>query len=137
MEAVPWTITAFKQRRYQTWKAIRFWLLLLCIGVAGFFLPFYLERTHVKTENTGSHVSYHLSLDDMTGSELIISLVSFIALGAGVVGTVVGTQRYYRCPRCEAVPMGSWTSFSSTSVGWQSGVAIFPSVCRQCGAKLS
>jgi len=50
MEAVPWTVTAFKQRRRDTWKAIRIWLLLLCIGTAGFWVPFYFERTKGKVD---------------------------------------------------------------------------------------
>jgi hypothetical protein len=36
---------------------------------------------------------FDLSLDDMTGRELIISLVSFVLAGIGVVGTVMGTKR--------------------------------------------
>ena len=137
MEAVPWTVAAFKQRRRETWRAIRLWLLLLFIGSAGFWVPFYLERTNVKAENSGSRVRYRLSLDDMTGTELIISLVSFVAAGIGVVGTVVGTQRYYRCPRCEEVPMGSWNTFGPNLFSRQSGVAVFPAVCPNCGARLS
>jgi MFS transporter, FSR family, fosmidomycin resistance protein len=35
MEAVPWTVAAFKQRRRETWRAIRLWLLFLLIGSAG------------------------------------------------------------------------------------------------------
>jgi hypothetical protein len=137
MEAVPWTVPAFKQRRRDTWKAIRIWLLLLFIGFAGFWVPFYLERTKVKVENIGSRVRYHLSLDDMTDSELIISLVSFVVLGIGVVGTVKGTQRHYRCPKCEEVPMGYWNILGPNLFGRQSGVDLSPSVCRNCGARLS
>jgi len=137
MEAVPWTVAAFKQRRRETWKAIRLWLLLLCIGAAGFWVPFYTERSKVKVENTGTHVRYHLSLDDMTGSELIISLVSFVALGVGVVGTIKATQRHYRCPKCEEVPMGSWTVLGPTFFGRKSGLDLSPLVCPNCGARLS
>ena len=136
METVPWTVGAFRQRRRQTWKAIRLWLVLMLIGFADFWVPFYLERTHVRVENTGSRVIYKLSMNDMTGSELIISLISFVAAGTGVVGTVVGIQRYYRCPRCESIPMASWTILGPTSFGWQSGVEFNPTVCRKCGAKL-
>jgi hypothetical protein len=136
MEPVPWTVAAFEQRRRATWKAIRLWLVLLVIGAAGFSLPFYMERANVKVNSAGSRVRYHLSLDDMTGSELLISLVSFVMAGIGVAGTVFGTQQHYRCPRCEAMPMGFWTTFGPASVGWHSGVTIFPSVCRNCGAKL-
>jgi hypothetical protein len=137
MEAVPWTVAAFKQRRRDTWKAIRLWLFLLIFGFAGFWVPFYLERTKVKVENAGSRVRYHLSLDDMTGSELIISLVSSVVLGIGVVGTVIGTQRHYRCPKCEEVPMGSWNTFGPNLFSRQSGVEVFPTVCPNCGARLS
>jgi hypothetical protein len=48
MEPVPWTVKAFKQRRRETWKANRYWWLLLVIGLIGFAVPFYLERAHVR-----------------------------------------------------------------------------------------
>jgi len=134
---VPWTVPAFKQRRRDTWKAIRIWLLLLLIGFAGFWVPSYLEREKVKVENIGSRVRYHLSLDDMTGSELIISLVSFVVAGIGVAGTVKVTQRHYRCPKCEEVPMGYWNILGPNLFRRQSGVDLTPSVCRNCGARLS
>ena len=47
MEKVPWTIAAFQPRRRDTWKAIRLWLLLLVVGVAGFLVPFFSERAKV------------------------------------------------------------------------------------------
>lgn len=136
MEAVPWTVPAFKQRRMDTWKAIRIWLLLLFIGFTGFWVPFYLERTKVKGENTGSRVRYHLPLDDMTGSELKISLISFVVLGMGVVGTVIGTQRHYRCPKCEEIPVGSWNTVGPNLFRRGSGVELFPIVFSKCGARL-
>jgi hypothetical protein len=109
----------------------------MLIGFAGFWEPFYLQRANVKVENNDSRNRYQLSLDDMTGTELTISLVSFVAVGIGVVGTVVGIQRHYRCPKCEEVPMGSWNTFGPNLFGRQSGVALFPTLCPNCGARLS
>jgi hypothetical protein len=136
MDAEPWTVKAFKERRRQTWKANRYWWLLLVIGLIGFAVPFYLERGHVHTEDYGSRVKQSLSTEDMTEGEFTIALVSLVGVFAGVVGITIGTRRHYRCPRCEEIPMGSWTRLGRSSFGVSSGVELFPSVCRNCGAKL-
>jgi hypothetical protein len=132
MDEVPWTVTAFKQRRDQTWKATRFWWLLLVIGSIGFYVPFYLERAHAH--NVAKY--YDLSSNDETEGEFTMGLVSFVIAGAAVIGITVGTRRHYRCPKCEEIPIGSWSSFGPSSISWQSGVELFPSVCRNCGAQL-
>lgn len=137
MEAVPWTVAAWQQRRRETRRAIRVWLLLLIVGVAGFCVPFYSESKKVKVESAGSRIRGYLSLDDMTRTELIISVASFVIALTGVVGTFVVTQRHYRCPKCEEIPMGSWTTFGPNLFGRQSGVSLLPSICPNCGARLS
>jgi len=136
MGVEPWTVAAFKERRRQTWKANRYWWLLLVIGLIGFEVPFYLERAHVHTARSGFKVKQSLSIDDMTEGEFTIGLVSLVTVFAAGLGITVGTRRHYRCPRCDEMPMGSWTSLGPTSFGRKSGVEIFPSVCRNCGAKL-
>jgi hypothetical protein len=136
MDEVPWTVTAFKRRRQETWKANRFWWLLLVVGLFSFEVPFYLERAHVHKTHSGQRVSQTLSSEDETEGEFTLGLVSLISMGAAVVGITFGTRRHYRCPKCETIPMGSWASFGPTSFSLKSGIDLFPSVCRQCGAKL-
>jgi hypothetical protein len=83
MNAEPWTIAAFKERRRQTWKANRFWWLLLGVGLIGFEVPFYLERAHVRTAPYGNRVTQSLSTEDMTEGEFTIALVSLVGVFAG------------------------------------------------------
>jgi hypothetical protein len=136
MDAEPWTVKAFKERRRQTWKATRFWYIPLVIGLIAFEVPFYLERAHVHTVHSGFSVKQTLSSEDETEGEFTIGLISLLAIFAGGIGITVGTCRHYRCPRCDEMPTRSWTSFGPNSFGWQSGVVLFPSVCPNCGAKL-
>jgi len=133
MDAEPWTVKAFKQRRRRTWKANRFWWLPLAIGLIGFAVPFYSERA--RAHKVGKY--YDLSSADMTVNEFTLSLVSLCAIFAGGIGITLGTRRHYRCPRCDEIPMGSWTRLGPGSFGASSGVELFPSVCPNCGAKLS
>jgi hypothetical protein len=125
MDTIPWTVKAFKQRRRAMWKANRFWWLLLVIGIVGFEVPFYLERTHVHATRSGSSVKQTLSPEDETEGEFTLGLVSFVVAGIGLVGITAGVQRYFRCPRCESMPMT-----------WGRGLELFPDICRHCGAKL-
>ena len=136
MESRPWTIKAFELRRRRTWKAIRIWLIFLLIGVVGFSVPFFLEKQHVRVEDTGTRVRWQLSLDDMTGGELLMSLFSFVAFGAGGIGVTMGVKHYYRCPKCEEVPVRMGNGFRQAKYGAQSGIAIMPAVCPNCGAVL-
>lgn|SRR5580698_7254849 len=125
MNAVPWTVKAFKQRRREMWRANRFWWLLIAIGIIGFEIPFYLERSHVHTTRSGLSVKQTLSPEDETEGEFTLELFSFIIAGIGLTGITVGVRRYFRCPKCESIPMT-----------WSRGLELFPDVCRQCGAKL-
>jgi uncharacterized membrane protein len=125
MDAVPWTVKAFKQRRREMWRANRVWWLVFAIGMVGFELPFYLERSHVHTTRSGFSMKQTLSTKDETEGEFTLGLVSFVVAGIGLIGVTVGVRRFYRCPKCESVPLT-----------WGRGLELLPDVCRQCGAKL-
>jgi hypothetical protein len=124
MDAVPWTVKAFKQRRREMWRANRVWCLLFAIGMVGFELPFYLERWRVHTTRSGLSVKQTLSTEDETEGEFTLGLVSFAVAGIGLIGVTVGVRRYYRCPKCKSMPM----TFGR-------GLELFPDACRQCGAR--
>src|ERR1051326_7009269 len=64
-------------------------------------------------------------------------LVSLVATGAAVIGITVGVRRHYRCPKCNAVPTGTWSTVGLGSFGLNRGVAINPCLCPNCGAPLS
>jgi hypothetical protein len=136
MDAIPWTVTAFRKRRRETWISVRLWLLLLAIGLLGFQIPFWLEQEHVRRVETTRAVKQYLSVNDETEGEFTLGLISLVAAGIAAVGITLGVRRHYRCPRCETIPMGSWSQSGPTSYTWQSGVSLLPSVCRNCGARL-
>jgi hypothetical protein len=133
MDEGPSTVIAFKQRRRQTWKATRYWWLLLAFGLIGFWVPFHSERAHVHKMGTYQE----LSSADMTQNEFTLNLVSLCAIFAAGIGILVGIRRHYRCPQCDQIPMGSSTALGPSSFGVRWGVDIFPTVCPTCGAKLS
>jgi uncharacterized membrane protein HdeD (DUF308 family) len=138
METAQWTVAAFQRRRHDTWKAIRVWLLLLALGTVGFFVPFWLDRSAVHTIQPGSGaVRWSLSADDITQGQFTVLLASLIVCGVAIIAIVMGLRRHYRCPGCNAIPMGAWNILGPGSVGRRSGVAVFPSVCPNCGAHLS
>jgi hypothetical protein len=117
-----------------TWRAIRIWLLALFAGMIGFAIPFCLNRSHLHTIAPGR---YSPSAADETVGQFTLGLVSLVATGAAVIGITVGVRRHYRCPKCNAVPTGTWSTLGPGSFVLNRGVAINPSVCPSCGAPLS
>ena len=137
MEAQPWTVTAFKDRRRDTWKSIRLWLIPLALGILGFAVPLVLDSSLIQSHQTGlGSIRWSLSSDDLTEGQFTVFLGSLVAIGAAIVGIVVGVNRHYRCPNCEKVPVGSWNLLGPGSFGRKSGVDLGPSVCPNCGARL-
>ena len=133
--AEPWTVTAFRRSRRETWKAVRIWLLLLVIAAIGFWIPFWVNRDRVHAVNTSRGTRYTLSLEDETVGEFTLGLASFVLGGAAIVGIVFGVRRHYRCPRCDKVPMTRSMQFGPV-FGIRRDVAMNPSLCSNCGARL-
>jgi len=134
METPPWTVSAFRKRRHDTWRAIRIWVIVFLVGVIGFTIPFWLNREHVQKKADGT---YALSFGDETIGQFTLGLMSFVATGTAMVAIILAVRRHYRCPKCNEVPMGNWTALGPGSIGFDEGVAINPSVCPSCGAQLS
>jgi hypothetical protein len=130
----PWTVTAFQEARRDTWRAIRIWLLMLIVGMIGLAVPFWLNRSHLHMTSPGK---YSLSAADEAVGQFTLGLVSIVVVGAAAIGITVGLRRHYRCPKCNAVPMGTWNSLGPDTLGLNRGVALNPSVCGSCGAPLS
>lgn len=106
MHEVPWTVAAFQRRRRETWRAVRWWWLVLPVGIVGFELPFYWERAHVRTEQHGPmSVRQSLSSQDESKSEFTLGLVSLAIIFIAGGGIIFGVRRHYRCPRCEEIPI--------------------------------
>ena len=131
----PWAVTAFRRSRRETWKVIRGWLLLLAIAAVGFWTPFWLNRDRVHIVDTSRGTRYTLPLEDETMGEFTLGLVSLILIGVAGIGIVVGVRRHYRCPKCNTIPMTTWAQFGP-AFGIRRDVAINPSVCPKCGARL-
>jgi hypothetical protein len=68
--------------------------------------------------------------------QLILGFASLIGITASVVAITLGVRRYYRCPECESVPLGSWTSLGPGNIGKSWGLDLNTSVCSKCGARL-
>jgi hypothetical protein len=136
----PWNFTAaaFQQRRRDTWRAIRIWLVVEALAVAT-FLTVGSSKTHAIQTSSGPlefSVRYITPMRDLTLWQLNTLFGSFVVMGAAVIAITYAIKRHYRCPKCEAIPMGSWTMLGPSSYGISSGVALNPSVCRKCGARL-
>jgi len=130
-------VSEFKRRRSATWRATRWWWAILLLGVIGFEIPFWINRD--KGQCRGSWLSgWHctLSLEDETIGQFTLGLVSFIAIGAATIGVTYGVRRHYRCPKCNEIPMGSWSSLGPGSFGIRFGVNMNPVQCPSCGAQL-
>jgi|SRR3569833_1330489 len=124
---------AFRMARSDTWRAIRIWMLVLVAGMIGFATPFWLNRSRLHTLAPGR---YSLSAADERGGQFTLGLVSFVATAVAVIGITVGVRRRYRCPKCNAVPTGTWSTLGPGSFGLNRGVAINPSLCPSCRAPL-
>jgi DNA-directed RNA polymerase subunit RPC12/RpoP len=137
MEPVPRTVAAFQRNRRATWKAIRWWIVLLAVAAIGFQIPFWINRDKVDTSrSTPGHYREELSPENETEGQFTLGLVSLCLAGLSIAVISFAIQRHYRCPRCNEVPMGSWTSFGPGGFGWSKGVAMRPTVCPNCGARL-
>jgi hypothetical protein len=142
MGSLPSTVVAFQNRRHKTWVAVRPWLFVLGLGIIGEAVSWYIERDHIQTRHLGSFIlsndKYSLPLQDMTVWSFTLSLVSFILIGAAIIAASIYINRYFRCPRCETVPMFPLAvlGLGSGSLSWQSRLDPNPVVCQKCGARL-
>lgn len=134
MDAPPWTVTAFQEARRDTWRTIRIWLLVLVVGMIGFAIPFWLNRSHLHMTAPGR---YSLSAADETVGQFTSGLASIVVAGAAAIGSTVGLRRHYRCPKCNAMPMNTRNSLVPNTLGLNRGVFLNPSVCGSCDAPLS
>jgi hypothetical protein len=132
----PQTAVEFQRRRSQTWRAVRLWILLGGAGIIGFCVPFWVNPAAKCVHQAFGSSKCTLSTDDMPLWQLNLSFGSLIVAGASVIAATLAVRRYYRCPRCETIPLGSWTTLGPANFGMQWGVALNPSVCPKCGAIL-
>jgi ABC-type Fe3+ transport system permease subunit len=136
MESTPWTVSAWRRQRQATWAAIRLWLIALLAGIIGFQIPFWLNREHVHKQELGSRTRFTLSTYDESESEFTLGLVSLVIAGVAGVAITFAVRRHYRCPKCNEIPMGTWTNVGDSSFGVKRALALFPAACPSCGAQL-
>jgi hypothetical protein len=130
------TVVEFQKRRQRTWRAIRLWVLLAVVGFVGFSIPFWINPATKCVHGGFASSRCTLSPEDMPLWQFNLLLVSFVGLGVSIVAITLAVRRYYRCPKCETVPTGSWTSPGPTNIGMEWGIPFNPSVCSKCGARL-
>jgi hypothetical protein len=118
MDNPDWTIAAFRERRRVTWRAIRWWLLIGSIGLAGLLM---LPKG---------------GLDDMSEAQFTENLICFIIFGISITVVSYAIKRLYRCPRCNSVPMSRSICLGPVSFGFHSDVLINPTTCPKCHARL-
>jgi hypothetical protein len=115
MQAAELTIAEFKRRRTATWRATRWWLLVLAA--------------------TGGYFVYGAKRDPRDFS--IAMIVTFALMMMSTLAIIFAVNRLYKCPACEKVPMANWTSFGVGSISFNRGVELRPTVCGHCGARLA
>jgi ribosomal protein S27AE len=111
-------IGEWRRRRAATWRAIRIAMAFVLISGATFWI---LARTPAS---------------DMNGVELIASFLAILVLGINFLVVIFRTNKLYRCPRCNSVPMAEWSSVGPGSIGYEWGLALNPERCSNCGAVL-
>lgn len=138
MESEAWTVRAFQKQRSATWKAIRLWLFFLALGAIGFCTPLWMNKEKVDTSRSSlGRVRISLSSSDETEGQFTLGLISLIVIFTAGIAIILGVRRHYRCPRCNEIPMGSWTDLGPSKFSMSSGVEVYPTLCPNCGAKLS
>jgi hypothetical protein len=98
-------VTEWRRRRDAAWRAIRISLFVLLVSGAGFW---YVSRAPTS---------------EMTGTQLLVSLLAFCVFGIAMIVVIVRANRLYRCPRCNEVPGYD---------GWP----VNPERCERCNATL-
>jgi hypothetical protein len=135
----PWHFTAatFQQRRRDTWKAIRIWVVIEALAILSLPIVAWSKFAHApRSAALFEPLSDTLSLGDITLWQLNLNIGAASAMVAATIAIVMAVQRHYRCPKCETVPMGSWTTFGLGDVGKRLGVEFNPSSCPKCRARL-
>jgi hypothetical protein len=131
------TVATFQQRRRDTWKAIRIWVLVEALAVLTFPVAAWSKLAHApKSAELFEPFHYNFSLGDITLWQLNLAFGVASALIAATIAIVMAIQRHYRCPKCETVPMGSWTTFALPDVCKRWAVEFNPSSCPKCSARL-
>ncbi|MGH8673991.1 MAG: hypothetical protein ACREVG_06750 [Burkholderiales bacterium] len=107
----------FQRRRLQTWKSIRWWLLLALIAGIAF-----------ARGPLGSDL-------EMTQGQFTFMLVSFSVVCIAMIAAIRIVAANYRCPNCNSMPMRSMSG-GGGGISYRTGVDLNPSTCPKCGAQL-
>jgi hypothetical protein len=132
----PEIVIEFRKRRSQTWHAIRFWVLLGIVGAVAFIVPLWMNSATKCIHHSFASSKCSLSTNDMPLWQINLCLIALVGMMASIIAITLAVRRHYRCPRCEAIPIGSSTSLGPGNLGTKWGVALTPDVCFKCGAKL-
>lgn len=131
------TAATFQQRRRDTWKAIRIWVVIEALAILALAIVTWSKLAHAPSSpGLFEPFRYDLSLGDTTPWQLNLTLLMASALVAATIAIAMAVQRHYRCPKCETVPMGSAPRVGSLSLPERWSVELNPASCPKCRAKL-
>lgn len=131
-----WHFT-FQQRRRDTWKAIRLWVLIEALAILALPIASWSKLAHAPSSaGLLEPLRFDLSLGDTAPWQLNLTLAAVCAMVGATIAIVMAVQRHYRCPKCETVPMGSSTTFGPVTLPKSWGVELNPSTCPKCRVRL-
>lgn len=106
----------FQRRRVQTWRKVRWWLLVAAIAGGAFALG-----------PQGSTL-------EITQAQFTFQLICLVVVFTAFTVVILRIAKHYRCPNCNAPPMRRMSGGGTFAVRY--GVDLNPSVCPKCGAQL-
>ena len=114
------TILVFQNRRKRFLK--HFFTFSLPSFIIGFLMCWYAEKFMPPIND---------SIETM-----IIFIIGFVIAASGIFSFTHKAYKDYRCPKCSAVPMGSFKGVGTSGFVYMKNINLNPSECPNCGTKL-
>lgn len=96
--------------------------------IVGFAVPFFIKEPSLTP--SGKLI---IDFSNETPAKQLAFDICFLVAGTGIVWWVYVTNKFYRCPSCNSIPMGNWFQLGTSGFGFSRGVELNPSSCPKCG----
>lgn len=137
LELTPTSVITFQSRRLKTWGAVKPWFFVFALGAIIELAVLFIDRKYVQTNADPFYSSVKFGMTQDTSVEAFtFGLIALVLMGTAIIAASSCVRRFYRCPVCDTVPMGSWHLAGPSVFGTKDGVDLNPSVCPKCGARL-